>query len=87
MSPNNNSVKSAVLLDANDLVQMIEVSSLVLVCRIITRPIPSFSDLRPGELVLWHLRVNACTRVAVPAPGFADIVPNFEDNGFEATVS
>lgn len=84
MGPYNDGVEGAVFLDVQDLVDMVEVRSDLLVVRICRRPVEVFPHFWPAELVLGDGRVNTSTRVAVETPGASQVVASLEDNGLEA---
>jgi hypothetical protein len=65
---NNDSVESAILLDTNDLIDMVKVSTKISVSRIIARPSPGIVNLWPAEFVFRDFRVNTSTGVAIPSP-------------------
>jgi hypothetical protein len=65
---NNDRLERAVLLDIQDFVNMIKVSSQLFVIGIIGRPCPVLVDLWPGKLILRHLRINTCSWISVPSP-------------------
>jgi hypothetical protein len=52
LGANYHSVKSAILLNADDLINMIKVRSKLRIVRVVSRPSPRIIDLRPAELIL-----------------------------------
>lgn len=66
---NNNSLEGAILLDVEDFVDVIKISSQLLVVWIIGGPCPVLVYFWPRELILRYLRVNSRSRIAVPSPG------------------
>jgi hypothetical protein len=67
----------AILLDIKNLVDMVKVSSELLIIRVVGSPYPIFVDLLPRELILGHLRVNSGSGIAIPAPSSAEIGASF----------
>jgi hypothetical protein len=86
VSANHDRVKGAVLLDANNLVDVVKVLAQVLVGRIVAGPVPRLPNLGPGELILGNLGVDASSGVAVPSPSASGVVASLEDDCLEAAV-
>lgn len=82
----NDSVKGTVLLDADDLVHMGKVGAQVGEVRVVVAPVPRLPDLGPREFVLGHLGVHARARVAVPAPGAAEVAAGLVDDSLLAAI-
>lgn len=84
---NNNSVEGAVLLDADYLVDMVEIISQICVRGIVAWPIPRVPNLGPRKLILGDLRVNTGAGVAVPTPGASSVISCLEDHSLITAVS
>lgn len=84
---NYDGVESAVLLDTNYLVDMIEVITQVFVVRVVVGPVPCIVYLGPRKLVLRDFGVDAGAGVAVPSPGATRIVASLENDCFQATIT
>jgi hypothetical protein len=67
----------AILLDIENLVDMVKVSSELLIIRVVGSPCPILVDLWPRELILGHLRVDSGSGIAIPAPSSAKIRASF----------
>jgi hypothetical protein len=66
-----------ILLDIENLVHMVEVSSKFLIIRVVGSPCPIFVDLWPRKLILRYLRVNSGSGIAIPAPSSAEVGASF----------
>jgi hypothetical protein len=67
----------AILLDIENLVDMVKVSSEFLIIRIVGSPCPIFVHLWPRELILRHFRINSGSGIAIPAPSSTEIGASF----------
>jgi hypothetical protein len=56
---------------------MVEVSSKLLIIRVVGSPCPIFVDLWPRKLILRYLRVNSGSGIAIPAPSSAEVGASF----------
>jgi hypothetical protein len=56
---------------------MVEVSSKLLIIRVVGSPCPIFVDLWPRELILRYLRVNSGSGIAIPTPSSAEVGASF----------
>lgn len=84
---NHDGVESAVLLDTNYLVDVIEVITQVLVVRVVVRPVPRVVYLGPGELVLRDLGIDTGAGIAVPSPGATCVVACLENGGLQTAIA
>jgi hypothetical protein len=73
----HNCFERTILLDIENLVHMVKVSSKLLIIRVVGSPCPIFVDLWPRELILRYLRVNSGSGIAIPAPSSAEVGASF----------
>lgn len=87
VAADDDGVEGGILLDPDNLVDVLKIGTEVLVVGIVVGPVPGFPDLRPGELILRDLGVDAGAGVAVPAPGAAQAVASLEDGRLQTAIS
>jgi hypothetical protein len=85
--PDNDSFERTIALHPNDPINMVKVLAQLAVRWVIALPRPGTIHLGPAKLVLGDFGVDRCPRVAVPAPGAADVGACFENFGVEAQVA
>jgi len=87
LSSDNNSIECAILLYANNLVDVIKIATQVLIVGIIVRPIPSIVYFRPRELIFGNFGVNPSTRITVPSPSTSGVFTSLENHSLHAPVA
>jgi hypothetical protein len=87
LSPNHDSIESAVLLHTDYLVDVVEVSTQVFVVGVVVGPVPCVVYLGPSELVLRNFGVDGGAGVAVPAPGTPRIITGLENDCLQTAIA
>jgi hypothetical protein len=87
LGSNHDGVESAVLLNTNHFVDVIEVSTQGFVVGVVGGPVPCLVYLRPRKLVLRDFGVDGGTWVAVPSPGAANVVTGLENDRLQAAIA
>lgn len=84
---NHDGVESAVLLDTNYLVDMIEIITQIFVVGVVIGPVPCIVYFWPSELVLRDFGVDTGARVAVPSPSATRIVAGLENDRLQSAIA